>query len=767
MTTVTTTENLFKGVRRSFAIYGITKHGALKAVQLARSLPGADLFLSDKVLPHVETALKAIPSDSLELCAEEKFHDLEDLTPRVKKLPLPMGEFLKDHFTLYDCHVFVISVGAVVRMVAPLLQSKKVDPAVVCVDDDGRFAICTLSGHVGRGNSFTHRIADILGAEPVVTTASDVRGTLTVDILGRELGWTLADPDHNVTRGCAAVVNEEPVAMIQECGEPHWWPLKTPLPKGVSYFNDRSLVDPSQYGICLLATDRSFKHLDESFKKQSVVYHPRTLVLGIGCDRGTPLELLEEGVLGILDQAGLALASVAQVATIDLKADEPGLLALCERYRWPLVTYSAQELDQVKGMENPSDMVQKHTGTRGVAEPAALLAAGVDRLTLTKQKFTQEGVGRTMTLAVARREFARREEIGPDRGSFQVPESSRGISKDPSRNEPVGEPSKISLEVSSQTPQPGPQPVVPVGDLPGENPSPLGFAISFVDDPAPPSAAQVLQEKSEMSLGRLSLVGIGPGHRDHISPAALAAIEEADLVVGYRTYMLLVRALLKGKQTIKTGMTEEISRAQAAVEHAASGAKVALISSGDAGVYGMANLVFDVLKSRGWKVGMSPELRIIPGITALNSCASLVGAPLGHDSCMISLSDLLTPWDVIEKRIDAAAQSDFVIGLYNPASGRRQRQIVRAQELIRRYRPGTTPVALVKSAYRFREQINLTDLDHMLDFEIGMLTTVLIGNSHTYVYEGFMVTPRGYHHKYMWDGSVREGQTPGESLRLS
>lgn len=266
--------------------------------------------------------------------------------------------------------------------------------------------------------------------------------------------------------------------------------------------------------------------------------------------------------------------------------------------------------------------------------------------------------------------------------------------------------------------------------------------------------------------GTLSLVGIGPGAAEHISPAALAAIREADMVVGYRTYMLLVRALIKGKETIKTGMTEEITRARAAVDQAKSGKKVVLISSGDAGVYGMANLVFDVLRDMGWKRGESPDLRIIPGMTALNSCASLVGAPLGHDSCMISLSDLLTPWPVIEQRIEAAASADFVIGLYNPASGRRQRQIVRAQEIIQKYRPGTTPVALVKSAYRFRQDIKLTDLDHMLDYEIGMLTTVLIGSSQTYVYEGYMVTPRGYHNKYQWDGQVRDGQTPGESLRL-
>ncbi len=264
--------------------------------------------------------------------------------------------------------------------------------------------------------------------------------------------------------------------------------------------------------------------------------------------------------------------------------------------------------------------------------------------------------------------------------------------------------------------------------------------------------------------GILYVVGIGPGAQDHATPAALKAIAESQLVVGYSTYIKLVRHLLEGKEIIKTGMTEEIGRARAAIERARDGATVSLISSGDAGVYGMAGLVFQVLKEMGWKRGDSPELRLIPGMTALNSCASLVGAPLVHDSCSISLSDLLTPWSVIERRIEAAASADFVIGLYNPASGRRTRQIVDAQAIIRRHREGNTPVAIVKSAYRDMEQVILTDLDNFLDYEIGMLTTVIIGSSNTFMFEGYMVTPRGYTNKYSFDGAVLPGQRPGFSL---
>ncbi|HTN90596.1 MAG TPA: precorrin-3B C(17)-methyltransferase [Sorangium sp.] len=269
------------------------------------------------------------------------------------------------------------------------------------------------------------------------------------------------------------------------------------------------------------------------------------------------------------------------------------------------------------------------------------------------------------------------------------------------------------------------------------------------------------------SRGVLSIVGIGPGAEEHASRAALEAIAASDLIVGYTTYIRLVKHLIAGKEVIKTGMTEEIGRARAAVERARDGARVAIISSGDAGVYGMAGLVFQVLEEIGWKRGESPELRIVPGMTALNACASLVGAPLGHDFCAISLSDLLTPWPVIERRLEAAAAADFVIGLYNPASGRRTRQIVRAQEIIRQHRAGTTPVALVKSAYRKLESAVLTDLDHFLEYEIGMLTTVLVGSTNTFMFEGYMVTPRGYTNKYTWDGEALPGQTPGRTLVLS
>jgi cobalt-precorrin 5A hydrolase len=372
--------------RRPFALYAITRHGVKIAETLVAGLgQAADLFVSEKLMASAPAG--------------------------ARRMPLPMGPLLNDTFLAYDCHVFVISVGAVVRMVAPLLKNKKVDPAILCVDDAARFTICVLSGHVGRGNAFTERVAAVLGNQPVITTASDVLGTLTVDILGRELGWTLEDMDRNVTRGCAAVVNAAPVLFVQETGEPDWWPQDRPLPEGVRYATSLEGVDPAAYEILLVASDRNVRASHPAHWENAIVYRPRSLVLGIGCDRDTPVDLVERGVAILLKLHGLSIASVKEVATVDRKQDEAALLALCQRHGWPLRTFTAAELDVVPGIENPSEMVQRHVGTRGVAEPAALLAAGAQRLTVTKQIYNEPDAGRhSMTLAVARLPFPGRAE---------------------------------------------------------------------------------------------------------------------------------------------------------------------------------------------------------------------------------------------------------------------------------------------------------------------------------------------------------------------
>ena len=277
------------------------------------------------------------------------------------------------------------------------------------------------------------------------------------------------------------------------------------------------------------------------------------------------------------------------------------------------------------------------------------------------------------------------------------------------------------------------------------------------------NAPQTLPPKT----GKIMLVGLGPGSADHMTARARAAIAEADTIIGYATYIKLVQELLAGKEVIKKAMTEELDRAIEALDRASQGKKVALVSSGDAGVYGMAGPTFEVLFQAGWTPESAIEVEIIPGASALNSCAALVGAPLTHDFCAISLSDLLTPWPTIARRLDAVAYADFVVALHNPKSGRRTRQIVEAQRLFLRHRAPETPVAIVKSGHRPKQRIEFTTLDKMAEADIGMLSTVLIGNSNTFIRHGLMVTPRGYANKYeVADGerNTRDGEKAGRSL---
>lgn len=370
--------------RQSHAIYVITKHGLEIAKRLLVGLPEADLYVSHRFI--------------------------DQAPPGSKLLSLPMEPTLRETFQLYDCHTHIISVGAVVRMIAPLLVNKKVDPAIICVDDKANFSVCVLSGHVGRGNFFTQRVADILGNTAVITTASDVTGTLTVDILGRDLGWSLADMDRNVTRGCAAVVNQTQVMFVQEAGEPEWWPLNKPLPPGVQYGQSLDSVDPSAFEILLIASDRSDIHKTHPHHfSNSVIYHPKSLILGLGCDRDTPLEIVERGILKVLSNSNLALKSVKAIASVERKADEPAFLQLSQKYGWPLLTYSAEELEATQGIANPSEMVMKHVGTPSVSEAAALKAAGAPDLLVQKVKY-REGESKNLTVAIARIPYAGRAE---------------------------------------------------------------------------------------------------------------------------------------------------------------------------------------------------------------------------------------------------------------------------------------------------------------------------------------------------------------------
>lgn len=238
------------------------------------------------------------------------------------------------------------------------------------------------------------------------------------------------------------------------------------------------------------------------------------------------------------------------------------------------------------------------------------------------------------------------------------------------------------------------------------------------------------------------MVGLGPGNSEHLSGRAAAALTAAEVVVGYTTYIELIADLVDGKEVIATGMRREIERGRMAVERAARGQRVAVVSSGDPGVYGMAGLILELLEQQGLLAQVAVE--IIPGITAATAAAARLGAPLMLDFCVISLSDLLVPWDMIARRLEAVAAADLVVVLYNPASHRRRSHLEAARQIFLRFRSPSTPVGLVRNAFRPGEEVTITTLADLPHFTVDMLTTVIVGNSTTRRVGDYLVTARGY-----------------------
>ena len=246
-------------------------------------------------------------------------------------------------------------------------------------------------------------------------------------------------------------------------------------------------------------------------------------------------------------------------------------------------------------------------------------------------------------------------------------------------------------------------------------------------------------------MGKITVVGIGPGSMEDMTPRARHAIEGARVVAGYHAYIKLIEPLLEDKEVIGTAMMQEIDRCRMAVESAVSGKETVVVSSGDAGVYGMAGLVLELVLQH--PEAERPEFRVVAGISAVNAAAAILGAPLMHDFAVISLSDLLTPWEVIRKRVKAAADGDYVIALYNPKSKKRVRNIEEVREILLEHRESDTPVGIVTSAGRDGQGKVISDLANFTKEEITMFSLVIIGNSKTYVKDGYMITPRGYENK--------------------
>jgi cobalt-precorrin 5A hydrolase/precorrin-3B C17-methyltransferase len=569
-----------------------------------------------------------------------------------------------DLWSKYEAMVFIMASGIVVRTIAPLLKDKKTDPAIVVLDDAGKFAVSLAGGHLGGANELAREIARFLGGEAVITTASDVNGLPSLDLWARDHNLIIENwqdlpqvGTRYVNNGGLRIYSDIPFVFPYEF-------LKVADPRFADAIitNRRDVYAGSPR--CTVTGEGC--STDACRVKGQVYLRPVNLVVGIGCNSSTSGDEIEAAVRGTLEEHNFVFSSVESLATISIKANEPGLKLFAEKYGFPLQSFSPEELNRVEGTAR-SDTVFRATGAHAVAEPAALLAAGTKTLIVPKQK---KG---NVTVAVAETRKVQSTEFG---------------------------------------------------------------------------VQSVKEATSEPKTGRIYIVGTGPGSLEHITPAAREAIRRSDVIVGYGTYLDLIRELLQGKEVLSTGMTQEVDRCRKALELALCNRTVSVISGGDPGVYAMAGLVFELLRSEEGKGGTLPAVEVIPGISALNASASRLGAPLMHDFACISLSDRLTPWEVIENRLEAAAAADFVIVLYNPRSKGRAGHIGRAREIILKHRGPATVVGIVKGAMREHESVIVTDLENMRDSDIDMQTTVIIGSSKTFVWNHLMVTPRGYENKF-------------------
>jgi cobalt-precorrin 5A hydrolase / precorrin-3B C17-methyltransferase len=555
---------------------------------------------------------------------------------RVDQADAYFGNALDHARDLFAAGVPIIGVcasGILIRSVAPLLSDKLSEPPVLSVSDDGSVVIPLLGGHRG-ANRLAQEIATVLEAKAAVTTAGDVAIGVALD--APPAGYRLANP-LDAKDAMAAILAGEGISLT-----------------GENIFD----LEANGGAVNLIVSEAPVEG-----NAKTLVYHPQSYVVGVGCARNADAEELWSLVTTTLQNAGIAQGAVACVATIDLKGDEPAMNTVAKRLGVPLRLFTAEELEAQK-IANPSDVVFAEVGCHGVSEGAAL-AASDGKLVVEKTKTANT------TCAIARAD-------------------------------------------------------APITEMKGR------------------------------SRGRLSVVGIGPGQATWRTPEVSKLVAEADELVGYGLYIDLLGPLAHGKIRSDFPLGGEEDRCRYALERAGEGRNVALVCSGDAGIYAMGALTFELLDRSPEALGVSDAARRVdvvcsPGVSALQGAAARAGAPLGHDFCTISLSDLLTPRDDIIRRLHAAAEGDFVIAFYNPVSKTRRTLLAEARDILLQHRPADTPVMLASSLGRPEEYVRYRRLADLEVDEVDMLTVVLVGSSNSRLAqlgEGpRMFTPRGYARK--------------------
>lgn len=533
--------------------------------------------------------------------------------------------------------VGICAAGILIRAIAASMNDKRTEPAVLAIAEDGSSVVPLLGGHHG-ANVLATTIAQMLGVQAAITTAGDLAFGGALDEPGT--GWTVAD--RTPAKGVAAALLSGGAVRIDN-------PHNHILPDWLSHLpQDGDAV----------ATINVGTRADTATDTLTVI--PKTIAVGVGCERGAEASELSDLVHGALRDADIHPAAVACVVSLDLKADEHAVHALADALGVPARFFDAATLErETHRLANPSDVVFQEVSCHGVSEGAALAAVGEDG-----------------TLIAAKTKSAR-----------------------------------ATCAIAAA-------------------PTPI--------DPATVGRAR----------GRLSIVGIGPGQASWRTPEVTSWLAGGDEIVGYGLYLDLLGDLIAGKGRHMSELSQEEARVRRSIELAAEGRDVALVSSGDAGIYAMAALAFEVLDRDDNPAFNRIEIRVSPGISAVQAAAARIGAPLGHDFALISLSDLLTPWEAIEKRITAVAEGDFTVAFYNPVSKRRRTQLARAKEILLEHRSGDSSVVLARNLGRADENVRVVTLDTLSVDDVDMLTLVLIGSSSTKTIKRgeatWVYTPRGY-----------------------
>ena len=521
--------------------------------------------------------------------------------------------------------IFIMALGIVIRQITEFVKSKKEDPGVLVINETGKFVIPLLGGHSAEVNKIAQELADFLGSEPVITTASDSKALPALHLWIKRMGLISKNPE--ILPKIMAIFNEKGYLKVYKETN-----LKIPL------FNFAKEVDNYREAEVII-TNKSLGDL----KTQLILIAPN-LWVGLGFHEGITEKEIEIAINKVFKEKKLDILALKGIATLEKKAKYLPLKTFCQNKKLILLGFNKDEL-QKKEACTPSKRVFQAVGVYSVSEQSALVAS---KGSLLIPKRTLKNI----TIAVA-------EEI------YRIP-------------------------------------------------------------------------------GKLYIVGTGPGKIEYLTLKALTILREAEVVVGYKTYLKFLEKLLPGKEIYNFSMTEEIKRAKKAIEEALKGKIVALISGGDPGIYGMAGLVLEILG----KNNLSLEVEIIPGISALNACSALIGAPLMNDFAVISLSDRLTPWEEIKKRLNLISQADLPIVIYNPRSKKRKIQLSEAKKIILQYRKETIPVAVVCSAMRDSQKIYFTTLGELDENLVDMKSTIIIGSSKSFYFNQWFITPRGYERKY-------------------